>query len=77
MLQVPGVADVINFGGLVKQYHVITDPQKLIRYNLTLQNVIDAIAANNLNTGGNVIERGDQAFVVRGIGAIHTKEGIE
>jgi cobalt-zinc-cadmium resistance protein CzcA len=77
MLQVPGVADVINFGGLVKQYHVITDPGKLIRYNLTLQNVIDAITANNLNTGGNVIQRGDQGFVVRSIGAIHTREGIE
>jgi cobalt-zinc-cadmium resistance protein CzcA len=77
MLQVPGVADVINFGGLVKQYHVITSPEILPRYNLTLQNVIDAVVANNLNTGGNIIQRGGQSFAVRSIGAIRSKEDIE
>jgi len=77
LLQVPGVADVINFGGLVKQYHVITSPDRLLRYNLTLQNVIDAVTANNLNTGGNIIQRGSQAFAVRSIGAIRRPEDIE
>ncbi len=77
LLQVPGIADVVNFGGLVKQFHVITTPDKLLRYNLTLQNVIDAINMNNLNTGGGVIRRGGQGFVVRGIGAIRAKEDIE
>jgi len=77
LLQVPGVADVVNFGGLVKQYHVITSPEKLQRYNLSVQNVVDAITANNLNTGGNIIQRGGQGFVVRGIGAIHTKDDIK
>jgi cobalt-zinc-cadmium resistance protein CzcA len=76
ILQVPGVADVINFGGLVKQYHVITTPNKLLQYNLTIQNVIDAVTSNNINTGGNIITRGGQGFIVRGIGAIHTKEDI-
>ncbi|MDR3666500.1 MAG: CusA/CzcA family heavy metal efflux RND transporter [Ignavibacteriaceae bacterium] len=76
LLQVPGVADVVNFGGLVKQYHVITSPDKLLRYNLTIQNVIDAVTSNNVNTGGNIIKRGGQGFVVRGIGAIKTKEDI-
>ena len=76
LLQVPGVADVINFGGLVKQYHVITSPEQLQRYNLTLQNVIDAVTANNLNTGGNIIQRGTQAFAVRSIGAIRNVEDI-
>lgn len=76
LLQVPGVADVVNFGGLVKQYHVITSPDKLIRYNLTIQNVIDAITANNLNTGGNIIQRGGQGIVVRGIGAIRSIDDI-
>ena len=76
LLQVPGIADVINFGGLVKQYHVITSPDRLFRYNLTLQDVIDAITENNLNTGGNIIERGEQAFVIRGIGAIRGIEDI-
>lgn len=76
ILQVPGVADVINFGGLVKQYHIITSPDKLFRHNFTLQNVIDAVTTNNINTGGNIIQRGGQGFVVRAIGAIHTKEDI-
>ena len=71
------MADVVNFGGLVKQYHVITSPDRLQRYNLSVQNVIDAITANNLNTGGNIIQRGEQGFVVRGIGAIHTKDDIK
>ena len=77
LLQVPGVADVINFGGLVKQYHVITSPEKLQRYNLALQNVIDAVTANNLNTGGNIITRGGQSFAIRSIGAIRQKGDIE
>jgi heavy metal efflux system protein len=77
LLQVLGVADVINFGGLVKQYHIITTPDKLFRHNLTLQNVIDAVNANNINTGGNIIQRGGQGFVVRAIGAIRSKEDIE
>ncbi|HLP16535.1 MAG TPA: CusA/CzcA family heavy metal efflux RND transporter [Bacteroidota bacterium] len=77
LLQVPGVADVVNFGGLVKQYHVITSPEKLGQYNLTIQNVIDAVSQNNLNTGGNIIRRGGQGFVVRGIGAIKQKQDID
>lgn len=77
ILQVPGIADVINFGGLVKQFHVITSPEFLNRYNLTIQNIIDAINNNNVNTGGNIIRRGGQGFVVRGIGAIRKREDIE
>jgi heavy metal efflux system protein len=76
LLQVPGVADVVNFGGLVKQYHVITDPNRLLRYGLSIQNVMDAISSNNLNTGGNIINRGGQGIVVRGIGAIRTIDDI-
>ena len=76
LMQAPGIADVINFGGLVKQYHIITSPEKLLRYSLTLQNVIDAVSANNMNTGGNILKRGGQGFVVRGIGAIRRKEDI-
>lgn len=76
LLQAPGVADVINFGGLVKQYHIITAPERLQSYKLTLQNVIDAVQANNLNTGGNIIRRGEQGFAVRSIGAVRSKNDI-
>jgi len=76
LLQAKGVADVINFGGLVKQYHVITSPNQLLRYNITLQQVIDAIKSNNTNTGGNVVKRGEQSFIVRGVGAIQNIDDI-
>ncbi|MBW1654559.1 efflux RND transporter permease subunit [Flavobacterium quisquiliarum] len=77
LLQVPGIADVTTFGGPLKQFHIITSPEKLRKYNLTLQNVMDAVDANNLNTGGNIIERGGQGFAVRGLGAIKTEQDIQ
>jgi cobalt-zinc-cadmium resistance protein CzcA len=76
LLQVPGIADITSFGGPVKQFHILTSPEKLRKYNLTLQNVMDAVNANNQNTGGNVIERGGQGFAVRGLGALKTEKDI-
>ncbi|MBC7659889.1 MAG: efflux RND transporter permease subunit [Chitinophagaceae bacterium] len=77
LLKVPGVADVITFGGLVKQYHVITSPDLLSRYKLSIQNVIDAIQNNNLSTGGNIIARGEQGFAIRSLGALSNPKDIE
>lgn len=77
ILQVPGIADVTNFGGPMKQYHILTAPAKLRKYNLTLQNVVDAVQKNNLNTGGNVIDRGGQGFAVRGLGAVKSEKDIQ
>ncbi|OIN61052.1 efflux RND transporter permease subunit [Arsenicibacter rosenii] len=74
--QVPGVADVVTFGGPVKQFHVLTAPERLRKYNLTLEQVIQAVQVNNQNTGGNVVERGDQGFAVRGLGAIQNATDI-
>lgn len=76
LLQVPGVADVVTFGGPLKQFHIITSPEKLRKYNLTLQEVMNAVDANNQNTGGNIIARGGQGFAVRGLGAVKTEEDI-
>jgi cobalt-zinc-cadmium resistance protein CzcA len=76
LLQAKGVADVVNFGGLVKQFSVILDPLKLRKYGLTANIVQTAIQANNSNTGGNVIERGSQALSIRGIGTIQSEEDI-
>src|SRR4051812_43741031 len=67
---VPGVADVLDFGGDVKQYQVVVDQQALVNYKIPLKSVFDAIAANNQNTGANFIEHGDQQYVVRGIGLV-------
>jgi cobalt-zinc-cadmium resistance protein CzcA len=68
--QVPGVVDVAPFGGENYQYQVIVDPDKLTKYGLFVPNVINAISSNNINAGGGKMNRGDQAFVVRGLGAI-------
>lgn len=76
LLQVPGIADVVTFGGPIKEFHVFTTPEKLRKYQLTLPQVLDAIQKNNLNTGGNIVERGGQGFAVRGIGAIRSEDDI-
>jgi len=77
LLQVPGIADVTTFGGPLKQFHILTSPQKLVKYGLSLQNVMDAVDANNQNTGGNIISRGGQGFAVRGLGAIKDEQDIQ
>ncbi|WP_343692981.1 CusA/CzcA family heavy metal efflux RND transporter [Chitinophaga sp.] len=76
LLQVPGIADITTFGGPLKQFHILTAPDKLRKYDLTLQDVIDAVQKNNQNTGGNVISRGEQGFAVRGLGAVKTEADI-
>ncbi len=70
--QVPGVADVGNFGGLTTQFELELDPQQLIRFNLSLKNVTDAINANSANAGGSVLNRGELGYVIRGIGMVQT-----
>ncbi|MGO8675777.1 MAG: efflux RND transporter permease subunit [Limisphaerales bacterium] len=75
--EVPGVIGVDPFGGENYQFQVLVDPAKLAQYNLTLKNVTDAISANNVNSGGSVIVRGEQSLVVRGLGAIGRVEDLE
>ena len=74
--QVPGIADVTNFGGETTQFQVILDPARLIQYGLSLKDVTDAITNNNSNAGGSILLRGDQGFVVRGIGLIRNLEDL-
>ncbi|WP_420136699.1 efflux RND transporter permease subunit [Sphingomonas sp.] len=69
--QIQGVAGVNNFGGITTQYEVELDPAQLQRFGLSLKAVEDAITANNHSTGGSVITRGEQGYVVRGVGALH------
>jgi cobalt-zinc-cadmium resistance protein CzcA len=77
LLQVPGVADVVPFGGLVKQYQVEISPPALSKYGLTVKNVIDALQANNKNTGGSVLSTDQQSMVIRGVGRIRSVGDIE
>jgi cobalt-zinc-cadmium resistance protein CzcA len=74
---VPGVADVLDFGGDVKQYQVIVDQQALVNYNIPLKSLFEAIQNNNQNTGANFIEHGDEQYVVRGIGLVKDIEDIK
>jgi len=68
--QVSGIIDVTTFGGTTKQYQAEIDPQKLLQYNVTLPQVIGAIAASNQNAGGNYLQIGAQNVNVRGLGLL-------
>lgn len=74
--QVPGVADVSNFGGLTTQYQLELDPQQLMRFNISLSDVTNAITANNANAGGSVLNRGELGYVIRGIGLVQTLDDL-
>ena len=74
--QVPGVADVQNFGGITTQFQLELDPQQLTRFNLSLANVEAAIQANSASSGGSVVTRGEIGYVVRGIGLVQSLEDM-
>jgi cobalt-zinc-cadmium resistance protein CzcA len=76
-LQVPGVADVTPFGGLVKQYQIQVDPLALSKYNLSIAQVSQAISANNSNAGGALLDNKQQSMVIRGVGLIQSVSDIE
>lgn len=75
--QVPGVADVVAFGGRQKIYEIEADPGRLMQYDLTPLEVYEAVTRSNINVGGDVIERNGQAFVVRGMGLLTSISDIE
>ncbi len=74
---VPGVIDVNGMGGFVKQYQVLVDPAKLRKFDLTLHEAYEAVAKNNANAGGNVLERHAERAIVRGLGLIKSASDIE
>jgi cobalt-zinc-cadmium resistance protein CzcA len=65
---VPGVADVNSFGGVIKEYQIQVNPFLLRKFNVTLDQVSQALSSNSANSGGGVLRRGDEALVIRGIG---------
>ncbi|MBA5607809.1 efflux RND transporter permease subunit [Duganella sp. FT3S] len=73
---VSGVADVVSFGGTVKEYQVQVDPAALKRYGVTIDQVSQALAANSANVGGGQVRRGDEALLVRGIGIFNSMDDI-
>src|SRR5262249_26225618 len=73
---VPGVVDVTSWGGKTKTYNVNIDQQKLVSYGLTLQQVLQALNNSNVNVGGQTMNIGPQAAVVRGVGVIRSMDDI-
>ncbi len=74
---VPGVTEVLGIGGHERQYHVVVDPNSLLRYGITLEEVIERIEANNLNVGAQFIEKDAEEYVVRSVGLASTIEDIQ
>ncbi|WP_353717892.1 CusA/CzcA family heavy metal efflux RND transporter [Dyadobacter sp. 676] len=74
---VPGVTDVVAFGGRDKIYEVQVNPTKLVKYNITPLEVYQAVSKSNINVGGDVIEKNGQAYVVRGIGLLNSIPDIQ
>ena len=73
---IPGVNDINSFGGYIKQYQVIVNPEKLLAYDLTLGDISDVLRRNNINVGGNILERDERQFLVRGIGLLQNVADI-
>lgn len=74
---VPGVADIVAFGGQDKIYEIEADPVRLAKYDITPLELYQAVTKSNVNVGGDVIEKNGQAYVVRGIGLLNSIADIE
>jgi heavy metal efflux system protein len=77
LLGVKGVAEVSSFGGKLKQFEIAVDPNKLQSYNVTINDIFNAVEKNNQNTGGTYIEKGPTVLFIRSEGLIGNKEDIE
>src|SRR5580704_4444108 len=74
--QVQGVADDDNFGGFTRQFRLDLDPTELLRNGLGINDVINAINSNTANAGGGRVPRGDQSFIVRGVGLVENLDDL-
>ena len=73
---VPGVVDVSSFGGMTRNYQVNVDADKLVSYGLSIGQLEQALANNNINAGGNFIEQGTQQINVRAVGLVKNVQDI-
>ncbi|HFE53023.1 MAG TPA: efflux RND transporter permease subunit, partial [Bacteroidetes bacterium] len=74
---VPGVTEVLGIGGWEKQYHVVLNPNALLRYDISVNDVVEKIEANNLNVGAQFIEKNAEEFIVRSVGLASSIEDLE
>lgn len=73
----PGIAEVNSFGGLLKQYEVSVDPNRLKAMNVSIPDIFTALETNNQNTGGAYIDKKPNAYFIRGIGLVTSLEDVE
>src|SRR5262249_18069903 len=71
-----GIADVVSFGGFIKQYQVNLHPEQMKAFNITLQQVFTALGRGNANAGGSYLERGDQQSLIRAIALLRSSDHI-
>ncbi len=74
--RVPGIVDINNFGGFVKEFQLQAYPAQMQKYNVSLNDIINAINSNTSNAGGGRATRGEQSYIVRGIGQIHSLQDL-
>ncbi len=74
---IPGVNEVNSFGGQVKQYQVQVSPERLVKYGVTIRDVVEAVAQGNANAGGGVVVQGWEQMYLRGVGLIRDISDIE
>ena len=77
LLAVPGIATIATFGGEEKIYEIRVNPAELANYGISPLDVYQAVSRSNINVGGDVIQKGSQAYVVRGVGLLESIEDIE
>lgn len=73
---VPGVTEVLSMGGNILQFQVKIDPNKLIEYDLELQDIVQAIESNNRNVGGQFVVQGREEYLVRGLGLLESVDQL-
>ncbi len=73
---VPGVTEVLGIGGYEKQYQVVVNDAALLRYDLTLNNIIESIESNNLNVGAQFIEKNEEELIIRSVGLAEDIEDL-
>lgn len=73
---IPGVAEINSTGGFVKQYETLVDPEKLHYYNLTINDVVNALARNNANAGGGILPQHAEQYLIRSVGLVHNLDDI-
>ncbi len=74
---VPGVTEVLSIGGEVKQFHILVRPDDLLRYNLTLDEIVETVKANNANVGAQFIVKNFEEYIVRSVGLAEKISDLE